>query len=97
MSKTFYVYIMASRSKVLYTGITNNLERRVWEHKNKMTGGFTKKFNVSRLVYYEETDDVGAAIGYEKKIKGWLRNKKIKLIESQNPEWKDIAKDWFDN
>ena len=95
MSNTYYVYIVSSRTKVLYTGVTNNLERRAWEHKKKLNKGFTSKYNVNRLVYYEETDDIGAAIAYEKKIKGWLRVKKIKLIEEHNPNWVDLAAEWF--
>ncbi len=87
----YYVYIMTNRSKTLYTGVTNDLMRRVYEHKNKMIDGFTKKYNITKLVYYEETDDVQAAIEREKQIKGWLRRKKIALIESINPEWKDLS------
>ncbi len=87
----YYVYIMTNRSKTLYTGVTNDLMRRVYEHKNKMIDGFTKKYNITKLVYYEETDDVQAAIAREKQIKGWLRRKKIALIESINPEWKDLS------
>ncbi len=82
---------MTNRSKTLYTGVTNDLMRRVYEHKNKMIDGFTKKYNITKLVYYEETDDVQAAIEREKQIKGWLRRKKIALIESINPEWKDLS------
>ena len=95
MSNSYYVYILASRTKVLYTGVTNNLERRIWEHKKKLVKGFTSKYNVNRLVYYEETDDIAAAIAFEKKIKGWLRSKKIKLIEEQNPNWDDLAAEWY--
>jgi putative endonuclease len=76
---------MASKSRVIYTGVTNNLERRVDEHKNKLVEGFTSKYNVNRLVYFEETNDVNAALNREKQIKGWLRAKKITLIESVNP------------
>jgi len=91
----FYVYIMSNRSKTLYTGVTNNLERRVYEHKQKMVPGFTAKYNITKLVYYEETFDINAAITREKQIKGWLRIKKIRLIEEQNPDWQDLAQDWF--
>jgi len=91
----YYVYIMSNRSKTLYTGVTNDLMRRVYEHKNKMVEGFTKKYNIKRLVYFEETGDVQAAIEREKQIKGWLRAKKIALIESKNPEWKDLSEGWF--
>ena len=89
--REYYVYILASRSGVLYTGVTNDLRRRVWEHKQKLIGGFTKRYNITRLVYYEETPDVKAAIAREKQIKGWLRKKKIALIESLNPGWKDLS------
>ncbi len=93
--KKYYVYIMASKSRVLYTGVTNNLERRVDEHKNKLVEGFTSKYNVNRLVYFEETNDVNAALNREKQIKGWLRAKKITLIESVNPTWKDLSLEWY--
>ena len=93
--KSYYVYIMTNRSKTLYTGVTNNLERRVFEHKHKLIPGFTKKYNITRLVYFEEGTDIDSAIMREKQIKGWLRKKKIDLIEKENPEWKDLAEDWF--
>jgi putative endonuclease len=86
---------MTNQSGTLYTGVTNNLERRVFEHKNSLFKGFTKKYKINRLVYYEETNDILAAIDREKQIKGWLRDKKIVLIESINPEWKDLSEDWF--
>jgi putative endonuclease len=86
----YYVYILTNWSnKVLYTGVTNNLERRIYEHKNKLVPGFTEKYNVTKLVYCDSTSDVKAAIAREKQIKGWTRQKKIDLIESMNPEWKD--------
>ena len=84
---------MTNKSKTLYTGITNNLQKRVFEHKNKLVEGFTKKYNITKLVYYEMTRDVKNAIIREKQIKGWLRSKKIALIESVNPEWKDLSED----
>ena len=93
--RQYYVYIMTNRSKTLYTGVTNDLTRRVYEHKNKMVEGFTKKYNITELVYFEETSDVQSAIAREKQIKGWLRAKKIALIESKNPEWKDLSEGWF--
>ncbi len=89
MSKEYYVYIMTNKSKTLYTGVTNNLMRRVHEHKNKLIPGFTSKYNIHILVYYESTSNVHAALAREKQIKGWLRAKKIALINSTNPEWKD--------
>ena len=92
----YYVYIMANRSRTLYTGVTNNLERRVYEHKYKLVEGFTKKYNITRLVYYEQTSDIKAAIAREKQIKGWLRSKKVALIESVNPNWADLSVEWFE-
>ncbi len=91
MTKQFYVYIMTNKSRTLYTGVTNDLERRVYEHKKKLVPGFTTKYNITRLVYFEVTQDVGAAIAREKQIKGWLRTKKIALIDSVNPEWRDLS------
>ena len=93
--KQYYVYIMTNKSRTLYTGVTNNLRRRVFEHKHHLIDGFTKKYNITKLVYYEETNDVREAIAREKQIKGWLRKKKIALIESINAEWKDLSKDWL--
>ncbi len=91
---SYYVYIMTNKSKTLYIGVTNNLERRVVEHKQKLIDGFTKKYNITRLVYFEETPEVSSAIAREKQIKGWLRNKKIALIESLNPKWNDLSEEW---
>jgi putative endonuclease len=91
----YYVYIMASRSRTLYTGVTNDIERRVYEHKQKLANGFTKKYNVTRLVYFEATDDIRSAIEREKQIKGWLRSRKIALVESVNPGWIDLADGWY--
>jgi len=93
--RQYYVYIMTNRSRTLYTGVTDNLERRVYEHKNELIAGFTKKYNIKKLVYFEATIDVLAAIAREKQIKGWLRRKKVALIESRNPEWKDLSEGWF--
>jgi|ERR1051326_1034354 putative endonuclease len=94
--KTYHVYILTNRWKtVLYTGMTNSLERRIWEHKNKTYDGFTKKYNCDRLVYYETYDEVDQAIGREKQLKPWSRKKKTWLIETMNPEWNDLAADWF--
>jgi len=94
--KTYFVYIMASKSRTLYTGVTNNLVRRVYEHKQKLIPGFTKKYNLTRLVYYETMPEVRAAITREKQIKGWRRAKKIALIESLNPHWQDLSANWLD-
>ena len=80
---------------MLYTGVTNNLERRMYEHKNKLIPGFASKYNLKKLVYFEETIDVSAAITREKQIKGWLRKKKVALIELENPKWNDLSKHWY--
>ena len=95
MSKEYYVYIMTNKSKTLYIGVTSNLMRRVHEHKEKLIEGFTSKYNIHILVYYESTSNVHAALAREKQLKGWLRAKKIALIESLNPEWKDLSEEWF--
>ena len=87
----YYVYIMSSYRGTLYTGVTNDLMRRAYEHRHKLADGFTKRYNISRLVYYELTSDVRAAITRDKQIKGWVRAKKIALIESVNPSWVDLA------
>jgi len=94
--KQYYVYIISSKSRRLYTGVTDNLERRVYEHKNKLLPGFSKRYNISRLVYYETCTDVRAAIAREKQIKGWLRRKKIDLIESVNSTWDDLSAEWYE-
>jgi putative endonuclease len=86
----YYVYIMTNRSRTLYTGVTNNLERRVSEHKTKSTPGFTQKYCIDTLIYYEEYTDIRAAIDRETTIKGLTRIKKIRMIEEFNPEWKEI-------
>jgi len=93
--KQYYVYIMASRSRTLYTGVTDDLVQRVFEHKDKLIEGFTKKYNITSLVYYEVTSDIQAAIQREKQVKGWLRRRKIALIETTNPEWKDLSDGWY--
>ena len=89
--KQYFVYILASKSRTLYIGVTNNLHRRLYEHKNGLIRGITAKYNVNRLVYYEYTEDVNAAIAREKELKGWLLGKKIGLIESINPAWDDLS------
>ncbi len=94
--KQYYVYILTNRSRTLYTGVTNDLQRRVYEHKHKLVPGFTAKYNLTRLVYYEATPDIHAAIAREKQIKGWLRAKKIALIESMNPKWEDLSAGWYE-
>lgn len=91
MMKDYYVYILASKKNgTLYIGVTNNLLIRVYEHKNNLVPGFTSKYNVHRLVYYEHTNDVYAAITREKQLKKWRRKWKIQLIEDENPEWRDL-------
>ena len=95
MGQSYYVYILASRSKTLYIGVTNDLERRGYEHKNGAQAGFTQKYKVNGLVYFEETSDVTAAIEREKQLKGWLRSRKIHLIEARNPEWNDLSSAWY--
>jgi putative endonuclease len=93
--KRYYVYILANASKTLYTGMTNDLERRIYEHKHKIIPGFAKRYNLTRLVYFEDTTEVKQAIAREKEIKGWVRKKKIALIESTNPGWDDLSCNWF--
>jgi putative endonuclease len=93
--KTYYVYIMGSLSGTLYIGITNNLRRRVFQHKFHRIEGFTDKYQVERLLYWESFDHVHGAIGREKQLKGWKRAKKIALIEFRNRHWLDLAREWF--
>jgi putative endonuclease len=87
----YYVYIMASRSRVLYVGVTNDLARRVHEHKQGLVPGFTSKYRVHRLVYFEKFADISEAIAREKTIKGWKRARKVSLVEVRNPTWEDLA------
>ena len=94
--KHYYVYIMTSPSGTLYPGMTNDLKRRVYQHKHKLIEGFTKKYNVTRLAYYEETQDVQTAIAREKEVKSWRRSKKLELIKSLNPTWQDLSDGWYD-
>ncbi|HVF98943.1 MAG TPA: GIY-YIG nuclease family protein [Chloroflexia bacterium] len=90
-----YVYMMANKTRTLYVGVTNNIERRVYEHKNKLLPGFTSRYGLDELVYLAETEDVREAIAREKQIKGWSRAKKVALIEEMNPEWEDLSAGWF--
>ena len=94
MARTYFVYILANRSRTLYIGVTNNIHRRVLDHRSGTASGFTRRYLVRSLVYVESTTDVRAAIAREKEIKGWLRAKKIALIESANPDWTDLADGW---
>ena len=91
--KQYYVYIMTNRSGTLYTGMTNNLQRRVYEHRSGLTPGFARKYRIMHLVFYETTNNVEEAIAREKEIKGWVRKRKIALIESLNPAWDDLSAD----
>ncbi len=92
---SFYVYLLANwNNKVMYVGVTNNLERRIYEHKNKLIKGFSEKYNVNKLVFFEETQDVTVAITREKEIKKWRRDKKNKLVNQTNPDWKDLSLEW---
>jgi putative endonuclease len=94
--RTYYVYILASqRNGTLYIGVTNNLLRRVFEHKTKYNKGFTEEYGVDKLVYFEETDDIREGIRREKQLKKWNRSWKLRLIEGSNPNWKDLAEGWF--
>jgi len=94
--KQYYVYIMTNTMGTLYTGVTNHLQRRVYEHKQKLVRGFTSKYNITRLVYYEIAEDPESAIRTEKRIKGMTRAKKIALIRSLNPRWRDLSAGWFE-
>ena len=91
----YYVYILSNwDDSVLYIGVTGNLPRRLYEHRNGLVEGFTKKYNVHKLVYYEHTNDVYSAISREKQLKKWRREKKNQLIEAMNPQWRDLSLDW---
>jgi putative endonuclease len=91
----YFVYILAGKSRTIYIGVTNNLERRVLEHRSKNIPGFTRKYNIHRLVYFEIFGDIRQAIQREKQLKGWKRIKKIQLLEAGNPTWEDLSNDWF--
>jgi putative endonuclease len=92
---SYYVYILTNKSRTLYTGMTNDLKRRVYQHRNKLIPGFTYQYKLNRLVFFEMTTDVRAAISREKQIKGQTRGKKLALIESVNPRWRDLSVDWY--
>ncbi len=95
MSKQYYLYIMTNKyNTVLYTGVTNDLQRRVYEHKSKLVEGFTKKYNITKVIYYEIFEDANAAISREKQIKAGSRQKKIDLVNSVNQEWKDLYEEF---
>jgi len=95
VQKTYYVYIMASQRRVLYVGITSHIERRVYQHKTHALDGFTAKYNVTTLVYFECYSSVTRAIAREKELKGWRREKKVALIEADNSKWNDLSYGWF--
>ena len=93
--RTYYVYLLTNwNNKVIYVGMTNDLERRIFEHKEKSVKGFTEKYNIGKLVYYEQTSEVDSAIAREKEIKKWRREKKDKLVETMNPAWRDLSDDF---
>jgi len=94
----YYVYIMTNwNNKVMYIGVTNDLERRVYEHKHRQKDSFTKRYSINKLVYYEHISDVNAAIAREKQIKGWVRKRKDELVETTNPEWDEMSYSWRKN
>ena len=94
--RQYWLYMITNRwHNVLYTGVTNSLERRIWEHKNGAVPGFAKQYNCHNLVYYEEYGEIEQAIAREKQIKGWSRSKKNELIRRLNPDWRDLAEDWY--
>jgi putative endonuclease len=88
--KQYCIYITTNKSGTLYIGVTSNLKKRIWEHKNKVVGGFTKKYNADKLIYFEQTENVMSALEREKQLKKWSRKKKINLISNLNPNWKDL-------
>ena len=91
MGKSYYIYILTNKSNTLYIGLTNNLRKRLWEHKNKLVEGFSKKYSLDTLIYFEEYQNISQVIVREKQIKGWLRKKKIKLIKTINPNFEDLG------
>jgi putative endonuclease len=94
--ESYYTYIMASRSRTLYIGITRDLHKRVFQHKWRECGGFTARYNCDRLVWHQAFHEVGDAILREKELKGWRREKKLALIQAMNPAWVDLARDWYE-
>ena len=93
--RTYWVYIMTNTSKTLYTGVTSDLSRRVYEHRHRLVPEFTSRYHIDRLVHAEPFSEVRDAIAREKQIKGWLRVKKLALITQSNPEWRDLGEEWF--
>jgi len=94
VERRYFVYILSSKTQRLYIGVTNDLERRVAQHKRREVEGFTSRYNIDRLVYYEETNDVWVALNREKQLKGWMRIRKLELVSAMNPEWRDLAATW---
>ena len=94
MFHDYFVYILANGSRMLYVEVTNDLKRRIYEHRQKRLPGYTRKYHISRLVYFETTPNVNAAIAREKQIKGWIRAKRLALIETKNPGWADLSEGW---
>ena len=94
--KRSFIYILSSKTGTLYIGVTNNLERRIYEHQNKFIPGFTKRYNIDQLIYFEEATDIISAIAREKQLKGWRRSKKLELVRSSNPTLKDLSDRSFD-
>ena len=92
--QNYFVYILANSKPMLYVGVTNDLQRRVYEHRQKLIAGYTRQYNIARLVYFEATPNVSAAIAREKQVKGWTRAKKLALVESMNPKWADLSEGW---
>lgn len=94
--KNYYVYIMSSKTGTLYIGMTNDIKKRVYQHKNHLIPGFTNKYNIDRLLYVERVSDPISAISREKQIKKWRREKKVAIIDSMNPDWKDLSDGWYE-
>ena len=97
MPRIYHVYMLSSRSRNLYVGVTGDLLRRLWEHRTHAVAGYTARYKITRLVYFEQTNDVIDALTREKQLKGWRRARKIALIEAGNPTWEDLAADWFED
>jgi putative endonuclease len=95
MDRRFYVYIISNVSHTLYIGFTNDIQKRIWQHRQKQADSFTREYNISMLVHLEEFDRADDAIAREKQLKNWRREKKVWLIEQENPNWFDLAHDWF--
>jgi putative endonuclease len=95
VQRRYFVSILSSKTKRLYVGVTNDLERRVAQHRRRELEGFTSRYNIDRLVYFEETNDVWAALNREKQLKGWVRVRKLELVSDMNSEWRDLAAEWF--